>query len=82
MMIEQAAPELTDREREILVLRADGRTPQEVALTLGISRRTVEYHQTSLAKKLGVRGMFYAVLRAGALGLLDSNGTGFLLSRL
>lgn len=45
---------LTPREREVLVLVADGRTNKEIAGELGISRRTVETHRESLMRKLRI----------------------------
>ncbi|CAN5666530.1 response regulator transcription factor [soil metagenome] len=47
-------PQLTAREREILVLLAHGRSNKLVARELDISVRTVETHRFSLRRKLGV----------------------------
>jgi two-component system nitrate/nitrite response regulator NarL len=49
-----SAPQLTQREHEILVLLAHGSTNKAAALKLGISVRTVESHRLSLRRKLGV----------------------------
>lgn len=46
---------LTDREREVLHLTAQGKTAGQVARALGISARTVETHRANLMRKLGVR---------------------------
>jgi len=46
---------LTDRERQVLYLAADGRTNAEIAAKLFVSRRTVETHRTHVMRKLGVR---------------------------
>jgi len=43
---------LTRREREILLLVADGLTSREIASTLYISHRTVEVHRAKLMNKL------------------------------
>ena len=43
---------LTDREREILKLLAEGHTTQEIAAMLLISRKTVDGHKTNLMAKL------------------------------
>ena len=49
-----AAPQLTAREHEILLLLAHGRSNKLVARQLDISVRTVETHRLSLRRKLGV----------------------------
>jgi len=46
--------QLTDREREILKLLAEGYTAQEIAEMLVISPKTVEGHKTSLMAKLDI----------------------------
>jgi DNA-binding NarL/FixJ family response regulator len=48
-------PALTPREREIVVLIADARTTNQIALELGISPRTVERHRENILAKLGMR---------------------------
>jgi two-component system nitrate/nitrite response regulator NarL len=45
---------LTAREREVLVLLADGLANKEVARKLGISVRTAETHREHLSRKLGI----------------------------
>jgi DNA-binding NarL/FixJ family response regulator len=45
---------LTEREREVLVLLAQGKTYQQVAETLFISVKTVDFHRTKLMRKLGL----------------------------
>jgi len=46
---------LTDREREVLHLAAEGRTSAEIADRLFISPRTVETHRAHLMQKLGLK---------------------------
>lgn len=46
--------ELTDREREVLALMAEGRSNQAIADRLIVHVRTVETHVSSLLSKLGV----------------------------
>jgi len=43
---------LTPRQREILQLLAEGRSAKEIASTLGISSRTVEFHKYQLMESL------------------------------
>ena len=50
------ASALTGQERRVAVLAARGRTNQEIADTLFITRRTVENHLTSGFRKLGITG--------------------------
>jgi DNA-binding CsgD family transcriptional regulator len=52
---------LTPREREILRHAIDGETASDSALSLGISRRTVEVHRQQVLTKLGVRNLVQAV---------------------
>jgi two-component system, NarL family, response regulator NreC len=54
----EGAPEksrITDREREIVQLLAEGKTSKEIATMLGISVRTVETHRAAIMKKLGLK---------------------------
>ena len=45
---------LTDREREVLKLLADGLSPKEIAARLGLSLKTVDVHKTNLMRKLDI----------------------------
>jgi len=45
---------LSDREKEILKLTAEGYTAREIAETLIISQKTVEWYKTSLMNKLNI----------------------------
>ena len=46
---------ITDREREVVQLLAEGKSSKEVAAVLGISVRTVETHRATIMKKLGLK---------------------------
>lgn len=48
---------LTEREREVMMLAIDGLTSKEIALRLNISYRTVETHRTRLILKTGASNM-------------------------
>jgi two-component system, NarL family, response regulator NreC len=61
---------LTDREREILQLIAEGKTAKEVAQILNISPTTVETHRTHIQEKLGVHSVPELVLYAVRKGII------------
>ena len=62
---------LTDREREILGLIAEGRSNQEIADQLYLSLDTVKWYNSHMYQKLDVRSRVQAVARARELALLD-----------
>lgn len=63
---------LSQREREVLHLIAEGLSAREVADRLGISVKTVEAHRTSLMRKLGVRKATELVRYALRHGLIEA----------
>jgi DNA-binding NarL/FixJ family response regulator len=75
VFLEQPAPahadKITDREREVLQLLAEGRTMKEVAVALNVTPRTVAFHKYAMMKRLGVKTgaelVQYAV-RSGLVG--------------
>jgi DNA-binding NarL/FixJ family response regulator len=48
------ATTLTEREREVLILLAQGDSNKRIALKLDVSVRTVETHRLNLRRKLGI----------------------------
>jgi two-component system, NarL family, nitrate/nitrite response regulator NarL len=62
--------ELTAREREILLLTADGRSAPAIAVELDVSLSAVKTHLLSSFEKLGVRDRAGAVAVALEHGLL------------
>ena len=46
---------LTDRERQVLQMIAEGKSNKEIALELGISPKTVSVHRTNIMSKLNVQ---------------------------
>jgi DNA-binding NarL/FixJ family response regulator len=64
-------PELTPREREILLLTADGRSAPDIALHLDLSPSAVKLALLSSFGKLGVYDRAGAVAVATESGLLD-----------
>lgn len=47
---------LTPREREVLKLLSEGKSNREMAGLLSLSVRTVEFHRSTLMKRLGIQG--------------------------
>ena len=66
----EALSRLTDREREILKLIFEGSCSNEVAQTLSVSKRTVDFHLARAYVKLGVSNRFQAFRRAVELGII------------
>ncbi len=67
---EQPAGPLSEREREVLGLIAEGATNREIAGRLYLSTYTVKEHTSALYRKLEVRNRAEAVRRAQRLGLI------------
>ncbi len=65
----QPFPELTDREREVLSLIAQGYTNQAIAERLVISPKTLRNHISSIFSKLQVTSRLEAILRAKDAGM-------------
>lgn len=61
---------LTPRQREVLVLVAEGRSLKQIAAALNISRRTAESHKYELMRSLGVGSTAELVLCAVRLGMV------------
>lgn len=65
----EAFPELTDREREVLALVAEGQSNHAIAVRLGISEKTVRNHVSNIFAKLAVADRAQAIVRARQAGL-------------
>ena len=63
--------ELTDREREILRLIAQGNSNAELAQQLYLSEATIKTHVSAILRKLGVRDRVQAVIAAYEAGLVQ-----------
>lgn len=61
---------LTDREREVLQLAAEGKPNKEIAGELNISLTTVETHRTHILQKLGLHSVPELILYAVRKGLI------------
>jgi DNA-binding NarL/FixJ family response regulator len=62
---------LTEREREILQLVAEGSTNKEVAGILNVSLTTVETHRTHILQKLGLHSVPELILYAVRKGIIS-----------
>jgi len=67
---QQSAPRLSDREREVLALVAQGLSNPEIGRRLHVTEATVKTHLLHAFEKLGVSDRTRAVTRAMELGLL------------
>jgi DNA-binding NarL/FixJ family response regulator len=63
-------PMLSPREREVLVLLAEGRSNREIAATMAVTVATVKTHLVHVYAKLGAGNRNEALGRALTLGLL------------
>lgn len=64
-------PELTEREREVVRLMADGNSNRAIAESLYLSEATVKTHLVRIYRKLGVDNRAAAVSEAVRRGLLE-----------
>ena len=63
---------LTERERQVLVLIAGGRSTKEAAVQLGISYKTADSHRSRILEKLGVHETASMVRYAIRAGLIEA----------
>jgi DNA-binding NarL/FixJ family response regulator len=72
-----AGEALSEREREVLQLLAEGSTSKEIAVVLGLKAKTVENHRARILDKLGVTNSAAAVRVALSRGFVSvGNGQG------
>jgi DNA-binding NarL/FixJ family response regulator len=62
---------LTERERQVLVVAAEGLTAREIAERLGVRERTVTTHLARIYGKLGVGSRLAAIRTAARSGLVS-----------
>lgn len=63
---------LTPRQREVLVLIADGLSSRQIAIELGLSFKTVVVHRYNIHKKLGVHNAVLLTRAAIRMGVLKA----------
>ena len=64
-------PRLTEREREVLALMAEGLSNKEIGARLGFSERTAAFHVGNILQKLGATSRTEAVVRAKERGMIS-----------
>ena len=69
--VESAGIDLTPRERDVLVLMAEGASNKAIARQLGISVHTAKFHVGSLLEKLDATGRTDAVAHAARRGVIN-----------
>lgn len=67
----EGRPELSEQERRILQLAAEGLTNREIGARLYLSRHTVKEYLSNAMRKLDVGSRVEAALEATRLGLID-----------
>ena len=65
------APDLSDRERDVLTLLAAGYDNVEIGAELHLSSSTIKHHVSSILEKLGVENRIQAAVLAVQQGLVD-----------
>lgn len=69
-------PHLSAREHEVLLLVIEGLNNVEIAVQLGMSRRTVQSHVSSALRKTGTRSRTHlavVALRRGLVPMADDD---------
>lgn len=70
LMMSYRYPILTYRKKEILLWRAQGKSPKEIAHELSISPRTVKMHLEEIRRKLYAEDLVQAAWIAGHIGII------------
>jgi DNA-binding CsgD family transcriptional regulator len=63
--------DMSDRETETLTWAARGKTSAEIALILGLSKRTVDFHIENARMKLGAATRIEAAIKAATSRLIQ-----------
>jgi two-component system, NarL family, response regulator len=66
-----SSPQLTERERQVLLLITEGKNNQEIAESLKVSEGTIKFHVNGILRKLGVSDRTQAVLVALKRGIAN-----------
>jgi DNA-binding NarL/FixJ family response regulator len=63
-------PGMSDRERQVLLLMADGKSNREIGAAIGIAESTARFHVSNVMDKLGVSDRTLAVVTALKRGVI------------
>lgn len=66
--------QFSERERQVVELLVQSRSNKQIALALGVSVRTVEFHLSNIYAKLGVNSRTEAALKLTETSLRESTG--------
>jgi DNA-binding NarL/FixJ family response regulator len=69
-----AVEELTPRERDVVILIAEGGTNRQIAKQLGVTERTARTHVSNILGKLGLASRTQAAMWAVRHGLVAAKG--------
>ncbi len=71
IVAKQRRPHLSPRQLQVLQGFADGYSPKEVAVLLGVSKWTVYQYMQRISIKLGTKTQYQTLARAVAYGLVE-----------
>lgn len=66
--------QFSEREKDVLKLLLQGKSNKQIAVELGISNRTVEFHLSNIYAKLAVNSRSEAILKFTESHLRESTG--------
>lgn len=70
---------MTPRTRQILTLKANGYSTKQIADTLSLHRRTVDWHLSKAVTAMNAKNVTHAVARAIVKGILTAGEIGMVL---
>jgi len=70
----ESRDQFSERERKVIEALLQGKSNKQIAVALGLSLRTVEFHLSNIYKKLGVASRTEAVIKLSEEHLRESTG--------
>lgn len=71
--LKKSLMQLTPRQREVLQLLAEGKSPKDIAVLLNVSVKTVDFHKTRLMEQLNLHSTLALAKFAIAEGLVSAD---------